>query len=307
MNQQLTLANDLVNYLSDSLPTFRENDAIKAVELIDQNFIVSDANVKHFNCIIDSIDNIQDQLKKNEIQKLFTYWIQEKKYLVDCEYQEDRAGELDLALNSEDKIYFNPNIDNKTVKKYLKKIGDVESHNIQSFLNPEPYHRLKHLPSLISLEMGVYYDLFKLFNPFLRDSKNIRIEDPYLPNNTASYNVLKIIENLRHQNITLVFLTRSKYAEHPVNDKRNKKESVYDKFIEKLKALNNDGYQINFSNHFRKKIHRERYLFTEEIQIRFPGGLDFLGNDGYLRNDTNSDISEKKEIRIEELNFEIEF
>lgn len=297
MNQQLTVSKELVNYFSKYLPAFKENDAIKTVEFIDQNFIVTDNKIKHFNNIVDAIEAIQDEKKKSEIQKIFTHWIQERKCLVECDYKDDSESEIKLAASSEDKIYFNPTLKADAIKRYAKRYSEIELHNIKSFVNPESFHKLKHIPSTIPLEKGVYYDLQKILDPFLRSSENILIEDPYLPNTTASYNFLKIIENFRHQNIKLVFLTRSKYAEH----------SVYDKFIEKLKALNNDGYQINFSNHFRKKIHRERYLFTDDFQIYFPGGFDLLETDGFLRNDFNSNVDERKEIRIEKRKFAIKF
>ena len=104
---------------------------------------------------------------------------------------------------------------------------------------------------------------------------------------------------MKNKQIRLVFLSRNKFSLH-----NQKEEKIYDEFIEQLKVLNKNGYEIDFSMHFRNKIHRERYLFTEDIQVYFPGGLDFIDTDGYLKDDSNEDISEKKEIRIEKRKFE---
>jgi len=298
MNQQITISKDLVNYLSESLPTFKANNATKIIDFVDQNFVVSDSGIKHFNKIIDAIESIQDEIKKAEIGKLFANWLQEKKYLVNFEYGDDQDCEIALASNSEDKIYFNPSMDDKNRKRYVKKYIDVELHNILSFIQPDSYHRLKHLPSNIPIEKGVYYNLLLLLDPFLRTSKMVQIEDPYLPNRIASQNLFRLIENMKDKQIKLVFLSRNKFSLH-----NQKEEKIYDEFIEHLEVLNNNGYEIDFRMHFRNKIHRERYLFTEDIQVYFPGGLDFIDTDGYLKNDSNEDISEKKEIRIEKRKF----
>lgn len=305
MNQQLTLSQELVNYMAIHLPVFKENEASKAINYIDQNFIVSDLGLKHFNNIIDAIEMIQDQNKKIGIQNLFTYWIQEKKCLIDCEFPGDSCDELKLALISEDKIYFNPVLNQAKRRKFSKEYNKLEMHDIKSFLNPEPYHRLKHLPTSIAFQKGIYYDLRKILNPFLKFSKTICIEDPYLPNLKASHNVLKVIENLKRANISLIFLNRSKYIDHHVDRERKKKEFFYDSFIEKLKLLITKGYQIKYNSHFKKKTHRERYIFTDEFQIYLPGGFDFLEIDGYLKNEIEFDIDDKKEIRIEERKFPI--
>ena len=194
MNQQITLSRDLVNYLSEFLPTFKSNNATKIIDYVDQNFVVSDLGVKHFNKIIDAIESIQDEIKKSEIGKLFANWLQEKKCLVNFEYGDDQDCEIALASNSEDKIYFNPLMDDKDRKRYLKKYNEVELHNILSFIKPDSYHRLKHLPAYITIEKGIYYNLPLLLDPFLRTTKMVQFEDPYLPNPTASQNLFRLIE-----------------------------------------------------------------------------------------------------------------
>ena len=69
---------------------------------------------------------------------------------------------------------------NKTLR-YRSLITNVIS-------NPTTYHKLKHLPTLIN--MSLYYDIKQQsFDPFLRDAKNVLIEDPYLPNTKASLNL----------------------------------------------------------------------------------------------------------------------
>jgi len=278
-------------------------------QLIKQNYVVIDAELKILKSYGEEVEKLQPSRMKEELQNFVAGLINNKakKRRIFNVTQSYDDQEINITLSSNDKIYFNSMYSEKDIKSTVKKYPEIETHNVSSFLSPMPIDKLKHIPSTIPLEKGIYYDLQKILDPFLRNSRNIRIEDPYLPNNTASYNVLKIIENLRHQNITLVFLTRSKYAEHSVNHERNKKESIYDTFIEKLKSLNSDGYRIKFDTHFKKKTHRERYLFTDDVQIYFPGGFDLLEIDGYLKKYLEDDISEKKEIRIEKLKYAIEF
>ncbi len=309
MDQEITYSSSLIKFLHLDNSILEMSDQKKVWQLIEQNYVVSDAELKILKSYGEEVKKLQSSVIKQELQNFVDGLINNKAkkrrtYNVTQSYDDQ---EINITLSSNDKIYFNSLYSEKDIKSTVKKYPEIETHNVSSFLSPMPIDKLKHIPSTIPLEKGIYYDLQTILDPFLRNSKNIRIEDPYLPNNTASYNVLKIIENLRHKNITLVFLTRSKYAEHPVNDKRNKKESVYNKFIEKLKSLNSDGYRIKFDTHFKKKTHRERYLFTEDFQIYFPGGFDLLETDGRLRNDFNSEVDERKEIRIEKRNFAIEF
>jgi len=309
MDQEITYSSSLINFLHLDNSILEISDQQKVWQLIKQNYVVIDAELKILKSYGEEVKKLQPSGMKEALQNFVDGLINNKakKRRIFNVTQSYDDQEINITLSSNDKIYFNSMYSEKDIKSTVKKYPEIETHNVSSFLSPMPIDKLKHIPSTIPLEKGIYYDLQKILDPFLRNSRNIRIEDPYLPNDTASYNVLKIIENLMHKNITLVFLTRSKYAEHSVNHERNKKESIYDTFIEKLKSLNSDGYRIKFDTHFKKKTHRERYLFTDDVQIYFPGGFDLLEIDGYLKKYLEDDISEKKEIRIEKLKYAIEF
>ena len=131
------------------------------------------------------------------------------------------------------------------------------------------------------MEEGCYYDINRIFAPFLRDAKNVRIEDPYLPNTKASLNIWKIINHLNDSRIKLVFLKRNKYASNG-----NKfMEDRYDTFTKTIQEYQKNGLQIDYSEPFVKKSHRERWIFTDQFQIYVPGGLDFLDEDGFFVKD----------------------
>lgn len=307
MNQQLTLSKSIVHFLNDNLPTFRGNDALKTIDFIEQNFIVADNSVKHFNILLDEIQNIKNEINRQEIQKLFIYWVQEKKYLVNFNYGDSNYNEVQLAQYTEDKIYFNPSLETEKIVEYSKKFRGLEIHNLKTFIDPDHIHRLKHLPTIIPLQKNTRYDIVKLFQPFLKYAKFIRIEDPYLPNATASANLLLLIKPLRSVPISLIFLPKNEYIKAQNKTKMSDKTDIYDKLILEIENLISEGYKIDYSVHFKKKNHRERFIFTEDFQIYLPGGLDFLSIYGFLKEEDATDISEKKEIRIEERKFEINF
>lgn len=304
MNQQIVVSTEIVSYLESKLPAYRKNDAIELIEYIEQNYFVSDSAIIHFNKIIDKIDQLDPTYKKEELKKIINYWIQEKKLFVECNYENLDEEEITLTEHTLDKIYVQPMLHNKEVAKFAKRFNELEIHNSESFIFPKPYHKLKHLPSLIPLEKELFYDIVRIVGPFIRNSDNVRIEDPYLPNPLASYNVVKIIKNFPGVNFDLVFLTRDLFSEHKLYKEKEKKLKQYDSFIESLSELNEKGYKINFNNNYKLKKHRERFIFTEDFQIYIPGGFDFINKDGYIvANDF--DISDKKEIRIEERKFQI--
>lgn len=303
MNQQLVISKEIVDYLVDKLPAFRKNEAIDLIEYIEQNFVVSDLKTEHFNCLLDKIDEIEHSQKKEEIKKIISYWMQEKKYFVNCSYVLNNDREILLAHHTLDKIYLQPFLTEKEIKKYNIKFNDLEIHNSKSFINPQHQQRLKHLPSIIPLEKDVFYDLIKIISPFIKNSKNVSIEDPYLPNPMASQNVLKIIKSFPDVNYNLVFLTKELYSGANYGAEENIKSEQYDAFIENISGLVKNGLRINFKNHYKSKTHRERYIFTEDFQIYIPGGFDFLTAEGFLKTKSNFDISEKLEIRIEKNNF----
>lgn len=307
MNQQIVVSKEIVNYLSQNLPAFRKNDALDLIEFIEQNYFVSDRNTIHFNKIIEKIEELTPSSKTDEIKKIVHNWIQEKKYFVEYEYKKTDEEQIGLAHLTDDKIFLEPFLPNKELAKFEKKYCELEVHNSQSFVRPKHYQRLKHLPTIIPLERDIHYDLVKILEPFLRDAKSIRIEDPYLPNPFAQQNVLKVIKSFPKSKFNLIFLAKNLYSKHSSKKKNDEKIKQYNSFIKKIKDLINNNYTINYSEYFQSKKHRERFIFTEKYQIYIPGGFDFLNEDGYLVKDPNrlKDTEYRYQIRIEKREFEV--
>lgn len=306
MNQQLVVSKEIIEYFQNHLPAYRKNDAIEMIEYIEQNYFVSDHNTNHFNLLIDKIEEIESERQKAEIKKIITNWIQEKKYFIKCEYVNGLAGEIKLARETRDKIFLQPLLLENEVKSLSEKYLELEIHSSQTFINPLPKHKLKHLPTIIPLKKGEIYDLVKIISPFLRSTINVRVEDPYLPNYLARHNILKVIKNFPKVTFSIVFMSKDLFADHKDEQKKKKKEKQYDSFVEELDELNKKGYKISYQEKFESKLHRERFIFTRDFQIYIPGGFDFLKLDGTLAIDDEG-VSEKREIRIEKRKFDVKF
>jgi len=298
MNQQLVISRNIVNYFYQNLPAYSKNEALEIINYIEQNLIVSDKGKFHFNKLINEIEKLEPSQKKEEISRIITHWITEKSCFIEFEYKNNIKSEIDLTLKTLDKIYFQPLISLEGIKEIKKKHKQIEVHDEKSFINPQITQKLKHLPTIILLKQNVRYDLLKIFDPFLRDSSQILIEDPYLPNPSASKNVLKIIKKYPEKYFNLIFLNKKLYSNYLAE-----KETIYNNFVSELENLNNKGYNIQFAKKYNIKTHKERFLYTEIIQIYLPGGFDFLSDKGYLKINPENDIVEKKELRIENRRF----
>jgi hypothetical protein len=302
MNQEITYSPTLINFLNSDHSILDISKQQKVWELIKQNYIACDSELKILKTYGELVRQLPNSGLKLELQNFVEALINDKanKRKTFKVISSANNYEIELALSSNDKIYLQPLLSKKEVKKINITYGELETHNSESFINPQAQHRLKHLPTIIPLQKEFFYDIVKIFSPFLRNSKNALIEDPYLANPLASQNVLKIIEKFPNVNFDLTFLTRDLFSEHKSNIEKLKQ---YDSFIESISELVKNGYTINYNNHFKTKKHRERFIFTENFQIYIPGGFDFLNEYGYLKNQTSFDISEKLEIRIEKRTF----
>jgi hypothetical protein len=286
MNQQLTLNKSIIKFFAENLPAYSVNDAIKIIDLIEQNRIISDFEKKYFIELDNEIDTISDLTKRFEIRKIFDNWINYRCSFINYSFDSENEGDVQLAFHSEDRIYFNPYLIEKQKSKLEIKYSGIEVHNKDSFLEPEYFQRLKHLPTAVRLNDGLPYDLAAIINPFIKEAKRIIVIDPYLPNENASRNLFNLFDLLIGKEITLVFLSEKKYTAIQI-----KKNGIFEEIIDKIKLklyndfLNNlenkrlDGFKINME-HFHEKKHIERHILTEEVQINLPGGLDFLNIDG---------------------------
>lgn len=291
MDQELFISKEIIRYLNENLPAYKINDAMKAIDYIEQNYIICDKKKQyHFNNITDSIDSLENNPKKEEIKRIVDNWINTKRKFIDCDFDSSDESIYNLTLKTEDKIYFNPFLSPKEKDNLSIKYKDIEFHHIQSFINPQHYNRLKHIETKICLEKNCYYDLIKILTPFLKYAKNVEILDPYLFNDLASKNLLKIIDNFKEKTFNLIFLHDDKNKDNIEYKKK------YDNFIKKLKELVDDGYKVKFDEKIRKKRHFQRHIKTEKYHISIPGGLDFLNSEGYIN--TNDVLNDKKEIII---------
>jgi len=307
MNQEITYSSTLIEYLYSDKTILEISEQKKVWELIKQNYVVCDSDLKILEFYGEIIKGLPNSVLKQELQNFVDGLINDKaqKRIIFNTINSNNDLEMNLAKSSNDKIYFNPIFNEKEIKNIIKKHSEIEPHNVFSFLAPQPIQRLKHLPTVINMESGCYYDINRIIGPFLKDAKNIRIEDPYLPNGIASKNLWKLLDHVKMARVKLVFLKRNKY----IHSNNKVKEKQYDSFIKNIIQYQSKGLLIDFSEPFIKKSHRERWIFTDDFQIYIPGGLDFLSEDGFYIKDTNysQDVDYRNQIRIEKREFEVKF
>jgi len=292
MDQQITLSKEIVPYLASNLPSFKFNNAMKCIKFIEQNYIVCDNQKKHFLSIVNEIDKLDNEEKRDTMRVIFDHWMREKNSFVETE--EESMNEISLAEKCNDKIYFNPLLPDNKINKLLVKYSKVESHNEKTFLSPLPINRLKHAPTIIPLVKNTYYNLYTIIEPFIRGADEVKIIDPYLPNPNASNNLFNILPLMKNKKITLSYLKRDKYI---YNDDDEWGQKNYDDFDAAIREKIRAGYLISLKK-IKVKKHRERYIVTDRFNIYLPGGLDFLDNNGFPKIDLEEiDI---KEIRITE-------
>lgn len=307
MNQEITYSSTLINYLYSDQTILEISDQKKVWELIKQNYVVCDSDLKILDAYGEIVKSLPTSVLKQELQNFIDGLITDKakKRKIFSILPSVDSLEINLALSSKDKIYFNAVFNEEEINEYVIKYNEIEVHNSRSFIHPLPQHRLKHLPTIIPLKDGVFYDIVKIVNPFIRHTKYIQIEDQYLPNKRASYNLFKVIENFPDIEFKLIFLTKYKFLEYKIGNEREEIEKRYDQFIKRISDLNKKGYKISYEDCYKIKKHRDRYIFTEEFQILVPGGFDFLNEKGYMVN-TDYDKPERREIIIEKRNFPLD-
>lgn len=281
MEQQIVISTEIVNYLSENLPAYRKNTALELIEIIEQNYVVSDKATHHFNKIIDEVDKIVDSAKKSEIFKIIQYWINNKNCFIDCN---NTSMDDDILLTSytNDRIYLNPIYTNKEKQKKTIKYSDIEIHNSESFIKPLCSDRLKNAPDILKLEKDVYYDIERIFQPYLKNAGILEIIDPFLPNPNALYNFKKIINLSGAKQIKVIIHSQHNYIEKYGNRNKEKAQEDYESLKKFLADLKKVGKKVQ-ETEFKLRSHKERYIKTEKLKIKLPGGLDFLNKDGFAK------------------------
>ncbi len=298
MNQEIIIEKSFIRYLENSKLSFKISEAQKCVEVIEQNNIISDENEDIYKDYQEELEKISNSDLRILIAELIYEWKEKKTKQVTFTYNKENI--LELTKLSKDKILFNPTLTAKEINRILKANSDVEVHNKDTFINPEPYHRLKNIDIRIKLNKDVYYDIRLLFEPFIRCSEEITIIDPFLPNNNALQNVKVILNHIANRKINLITHSGHNY----VHKYGNKNPTLYEsnwvnfqKFISELKGKNN---QVQVSE-FKNRKHQERYLITNDVKIILPGGMDFLDENGFPNiEDENFEIMELAFTRIDE-------
>lgn len=305
MKQEITFSPEIFEFISkDSQPLDADTPQKLMMGFIKQNYFVLDKKKQLTSEYANVILSLPDSNIYKSTLKLFVDGLINNKGKHFVEYPLEAKEDLVISLTeySQDHI-----LCVSKRNEYCSKIHsntNIELHDFDSFLYPEPNHKLKHLPTIIPLKEGVFYDIINILRPFLQNAKYARIEDPYLPNPLASENVFEIIKTFQNINYKLIMFPKELYCGQ-LNIKKKIKQ--YDKFIKKVDHLCTDGYKIDTNEQFRIKKHRERYIFTEDYQIYVPGGFDCIKRNGYLEINNDKDITDRKEIRIEKRQFEMAF
>lgn len=290
MDQEVTISPELIDFIYDNTPAYKKNKALDLIELIEQNYFTNDINDIQYRRYVERLNNLKDEQKRNAIHDIIRKW--RSKGPIPYNTEKEKFNEIELSKLSKDKLILNPNKTEKDLKKLQKNNNDVEFHNVNSFINPKTYQRLKNLPTKIIFEKDVQYDLTIIIEPFFRHSKKLEIYDPYIYNPNAFRQLVKIIDISYDKEIELVALKRELYFK---NDIKGDKEKYYKKFYEFINTKKNSG-PIIIIKEYKSGKHKERYILTDKYQIYLPGGLDILDENDYPNLDDESDI---KELRID--------
>lgn len=295
MNQEITLSRNFVSYWYENPPKRGEGISIisKIEEFLLQNYIVLDNKGWFLTIVKEELKNLkiinEDEYKTCEL--IILSILTKRPIPASIEIKIENISELTLAAISEDKIYFDPLLNTQEIKKLEKKHCELELHNTDSFVNPQIYKRLKHIPTRYKLEKDVSINLSTIIKPFMKGSSRLCIYDPYIYNNNSKYQFEQLFEVFdNHIMIEINALNKHKYCK--INSEDN-----YNNFIKFIEQQKQYGFKITLNDSLAAK-HKERYLLTDQYQIYLPGGLDFLDENNYpvLNND-----SEIKEIRIDKL------
>lgn len=283
MNQELTVSSNIVDYLVNELPVYKKCQVLDCIEYLEQNYFALDDKRKFVEAIFNKIDKIEDHQKRGFIEEILSMCLTQRSKIFKT--NEVVSEEFLLTLNTMDRIFFDPFLNEKEINK-LKNKYDFEIYNSNSFGNPSPFERLKHLPTFFYLESDRKYDLNQILEPFLREEKKLEVIDPYLPNRIASHHLIRLLEKNKGKTFILTFLKKDIYPN----------QSDFDKFYIRINLLNEQGFEIKMNFLFKKK-HKERYILTDNFQIYLPGGFDCLDLEGKPK--IQDSKNERFQIRIE--------
>lgn len=272
MNQGITISLNTINYLSQNLPTVKTNNAQKIIELFDENFLITDSKLEYAKILWERVENI---LNKELKEYLLDFIKKSTKNNLNPKINLLFTIEEVMALKSIDKIFLDPTLEKKEIKKLQMKYP-IEVHNAQSFVTPEIHHRLKHSKCTLVFESSEIYDFKHIFEPYIRNAKKIIIEDPYLPNHKAFHNLKLLLSVFEGSEIVI-----KTYSKHYYLKNKKGQEDNFTKLELFIKNLMRNKIKVKHLFYDQGK-HKERYIYTDIVKIKVPGGLDFLDNDGKI-------------------------
>lgn len=280
MNQEITISTNTVDYL---LRTYkdrqkRRKEIFKLLDVFEQNIKATDSKGLHFAEWIEKFES-SDIPYKEQLRFIIEDIIDSGHTKIKTyDLNKSEFNELAIAEVSSDKIYFDPCFSKQEIKSVLKRKPEIEIHDSESFLNPQPFHRLKNCPAEIELNKDCYYDIQKIFRPFLSDCKRIVIRDQYLPNYKARIHLREILELNKKASFQLQLLDRRNYCRLAKKD-----FSFYQSFNDEIENYKKNGLKIKL--YWLEVGHTERYIETEHFKIRIPGGLDIWDENGIYNNE----------------------
>jgi len=295
VNQELTLSHKAIKFLYSNKPTYRSDKSIKFVDIIEQNYLVTDDLLNHFCRLEDALSTLPNDDIRKQISELLYKWMLDKRKEV---HIDKKITELELAKLSGDKIYIDPTLNGDRLQELKSILRSIEVHNYRTMISPGHKHRLKNVPDSYALADRKKYSVKLLLGPYLRNTKNIIIRDPFLPNVRAHHNLKKILSLCpKSSKIKLQLLSKEMYLMH---NRSKKKIEDYEEFESTVKDYRKNGLKIVLDcNYFIDKKHTERFLFTDKLEIYIPGGLDCIDDQGFYKSYQNRKSKEKKaEIRV---------
>lgn len=290
MDQEITVSKNIVSYLFNNLPAYKANNAQKCIDIIEQNYFVSDNQNNHLKKIYDEFESFPDDDKRRSIYYLLDHTIQNKLKNIEYSYTGEEDCEIQLSNESEDKIFLDVNLDLKGIKSKAKKFLNVEFLNSDLLIKPEITNRFRVIPSTYELQKEVRFDLLNFVKPLFRNATEIIIIDPFLANKNAFKNFKDLFSVINKVcKIKLKIYSERDYLSYAyLKIKIDEFKSNYDVLLKEIKFQRGFGFKIELEE-FEVKKHKERYILTDKFEIYIPGGLDCLDENGFPLLDSDND------------------
>ena len=206
MEQLITVSKNLVNFFYSELPnrnlSIGKNKIDQCFEILKQNYFVSDKEKNFLIVLRNEIESLPDEQKRECIKNYLGKLIIDRVRFLSHTLDKSDLEIFKLCNESNDKIYFDPvftesEMTQMRFKLFNSGLNEIELHGLDSFLNPGKEQRFK-IPNeniiMERFEKNKSYDLAKIIFPYLRESKEIKFIDKYLPNYLSRFHLEKIFK-----------------------------------------------------------------------------------------------------------------